>query len=709
MKKNLLLLSLSLIIGLQLLAGIVPVEVARIVALNAFSDKLASYTMLKGEQIAIGSEYIFKDNGEVVYYIFNFDGLGHIIISAEESMVPVLAYSFEGEYSNNNLPPGFEWLMKGYRDNILFLRDMGLSPEPDILMKWKHWTGYTRFSPRDKTKDVEPLLTSTWNQDWPYNYYCPKDPSGPGGRTYVGCVATAMAQNMYYWRWPDQGVGQDCYTPPQHPQYGEQCANFGETYYDWDGMVDNSDVDVNLPMAEIGYHCAVAVHMEFGPDGSGAYSSWVPFAIKSYFKYSSSAAYVVRDTTAWTTWKNYILDELNEMRPVYYSGYDSQSGHAWNCDGYHTADDMFHFNFGWSGYMNGWYTIQNPGGFTQGHGYVKNFFPDDPSYPPYCQGTKELTNLTGSFEDGSGPQENYENGITCSYLINPQTQFDSVTKIKLTFISLDTETSNDIITIYDGESTNDSILATVSGQTLPSPVTSTGNKMLLVFETNGSVNASGWKVEYESIQPAWCSGLTTLTSTLGSFDDGSGNFNYLNKANCMWKLEPLYATDVTLTFTSFDTEEGIDIVKVYDGGNNQLLATISGNYLPGNMPPPITSPSGEIFMTFQTDGAVTYPGWEAEWTVGNVGIDDQNANDLSVNVFPNPAGDYINLTLVCRHRVDLNVKILSVTGETIYNECSEDFAGNYINKISTSSFAPGVYFISVKAGDENIHKKVLIR
>ncbi|MBN1337740.1 MAG: C10 family peptidase [Bacteroidales bacterium] len=711
MKRNVLVLTLLTVLSIPLFAGIVPLDLARTVAVNAFSDKAMRYLGFSGQNhLLISSEFTVTDEGEEMYYIFNFLNTGHILISAEDAMVPVLGYSLGGEYSALNPAPNYLWLMEDYKNNIRWLRRNSIPQEKDIAEQWDRWTLYAGFVPSDNAKDVEPLLTSAWNQDWPYNYYCPQDPSGPGGRTYVGCVATAMAQNMYYWRWPDQGVGDVCYTPSQNPQYGEQCANFGDTHYNWDGMLDNSDTRVNLPMAEIGYHCAVAVHMEFSPNGSGAYSTWVPFAIKSYFKYSSSAAYVERNTTAWTTWKNYILDELNESRPVYYSGYEpGGGGHAWNCDGYHSADDMFHFNFGWSGFSNGWYTIQNPGGFTSGHGYVKNFYPDDPSYPPHCQGTKELANIVGTFEDGSGPQENYENNITCSYLINPQTQFDSVTSITLSFIVLDTESNNDVITIYDGESTGDSVLATISGQTLPSPVTSTGNKMLLVFETNGSVTASGWKAGYESTQPVWCTGLTTLTSTLGSFDDGSGVFNYKNNSNCMWKLDPLYASDVTLTFTGFDTEEGRDIVKVYDASNNQLLATLSGNYLPGNMPPPITSPSGKIFLTFQTDGAVTYGGWEAEWTVGNVGVDEAKNDNNSFEVFPNPAEDFINISFVSGQPQNLKVTVFSITGKILYEEIRDDFRGHYLNRISTSSFAPGIYFISIDTGKEKLHKKVAVQ
>lgn len=710
MKKLFLLIGLALFLSGGIFAKKVELPEAREIAKNAYYDKLNRYyEPVKMNEVIISDHIILSENGDELIFVFNFTDFGFLLLAAEDAMVPVLGYNFEHPFNMSDHPDNLGYLLNDYKNNISHLRENKIAATPDIEARWDMWRNYSGYVPSDRSKDVEPLLTSTWNQDWPYNYYCPLDPSGPGGRAYVGCVATAMAQNMYYWRWPDQGEGDECYTP-QNPAYGEQCADFGNTTYDWDGMIDNSDQKVNLPMALIGYHLAVAVHMDFGPDGSGAYSSWVPYAIKTYFKYSNTSAFVERQSTSWETWKGLMLNELEDAIPIYYSGFEpGAGGHAWNCDGYHSADDLFHFNFGWSGYYNGWYTIQNPGGFTSGHGYVKNFFPQDPSYPPFCQGQKELTNMTGTFEDGSGPQENYENNITCEWLINPQTEFDSVTDITLSFIILDTESNNDVITIYDGATTSDPVLETISGQTLPDPVTSTGNKILVVFETNGSTTASGWKAHYTTTQASWCSGLTTLTAQSGILDDGSGSFNYNNGTNCMWKLEPLHGADVTLTFTSFSTQEDTDVVKIYDGSNNQLLATISGEYTAGNLPDPVFAESGKLFITFQTDQVINAPGWTAEWNIGNVGLEEQTELFMDPELFPNPADDFLTVSFELDASQDIAIELVSLTGESLLRQQHSASAGRFLEKLPLDGFADGLYFLKITAGEKSMVNKIIIK
>ncbi len=146
------------------------------------------------------------------------------------------------------------------------------------------------------------------------------------------------------------------------------------------------------------------------------------------------------------------------LRPVYYSGQSPDGGHAFVCDGYH-SDGTFHMNYGWEGYGNGWFDISSPSGFEfySQQGIVRRIYPGDAAYPYGCSQGFETTNMVGSLADGSGPQENYDANANCSWLINPQTAQDSVSKIKLSFVFIDTE-ADDIITVYDGETTASPVL-----------------------------------------------------------------------------------------------------------------------------------------------------------------------------------------------------------------------------------------------------------
>lgn len=688
-----------------LFAGNVELADAKQVAKNAYFQKVNMYVgNVDMSNIKVSSVYTMEGNNGAAVYAFNITNYGFILIAADDAIEPVIGYTFDSQYSEEIQPEGFAGLMREYTEHIDYLKLNQIEASPEIGQQWNELTTFSPqgFIPEKGSKDVEPLLTATWNQDWPYNYLCPEDNQGSGGHVYVGCVATAMAQIMYYWRYPNQGSGSHSYY--QYP-YGTQSANFGNTTYDWDGMVDNSDSYVNHPMALIGYHAAVSVNMDFGWDGSGAFSDDVPYALETYFGYSTACEYKLRNSTPLSTWREWAEDELDAQCPVYYSGYSAEGGHAFVLDGYHSADNMYHFNFGWSGQSNGWYLITNAGGFTTQQGMVLHIIPGDTDYPYGCTPYYERTSMTGSFEDGSGPNENYDANANCSWLINPQTDTDSVSYIKLKFIELDTE-SDDIITIYDGPDANAEIIGTYSGGVVPSGfILSTGNTMFITFVANGNATtAPGWKVEYTSMLPIYCSGLTNFTSTTGSFDDGSGNFYYRNNTNCMWKIEPPFANGVTLSFNEFDTEEGVDIVKIYDANNNQLLDQLSGTELPDD----IYVASGKIFITFQSNGYVNSTGFNASWEVGNVSVEETYDFD-NLSVYPNPASESLTISFNMEQNQEVGLRLISVTGEVVYQEQATDFSGTYLNTINLSDMAKGIYFLNMTSNNGTLNKKIVVK
>jgi hypothetical protein len=176
----------------------------------------------------------------------------------------------------------------------------------------------------------------------------------------------------------------------------------------------------------------------------------------------------------------------------------------------------------------------------------------------------------------------------------------------------------------------------------------------------------------------------------------------------MWKIAPVYASDITLTFTEFNTDVE-DVLKVYDASNNQLLAEISGEYTPGNMPAPIFTESGEIFLIFQSDGIYNAPGWSADWEIGNVSVKEQMDGVSMLNVFPNPANNVLNVSFKTDRVQSFTVKLMSVTGEVVYEDTSDNFSGNYSNSIDVSSFAKGVYILNLSNETGSVNKKVVIR
>lgn len=309
-------------------------------------------------------------------YIFATGQKGFVIVSGNTVLPPILAYSTENDFpSLENAPDNVKQWIQHYSDMIDFAIENSIQPEPQIQQLWEDAEQGT-FASKDN-RNVNPLVSTRWNQDCYYNEYCPEDHSGwgwwgaPCQHAYAGCVACAMAQVMKYWDYPQQGFGSHSYT---HSTYGVQSADFGATTYHWDDM-PTEIYDSNDAIATLMYHCGVSVDMNYGPDGSGAMSKDVETAMRTYFGYCG-AKYREKSQFSDATWIALLKAELDQAHPIYYSGSNGESGHAFVCDGY-DGNDRMHFNFGWSGSSDGYYTLYDVNGFSSNQAAVMNIYPMD--------------------------------------------------------------------------------------------------------------------------------------------------------------------------------------------------------------------------------------------------------------------------------------------------------------------------------------------
>ena len=309
-------------------------------------------------------------------YIYNIGGQGFVIISGNTVLPPVLAWSDQGVFPNlEEAPDNYSSWIRHYDEMIDFAEANNIAPEPKIQCLWDE-AAQGIFGTRD-AQTVDPLVSTHWNQDCFYNEYCPEAPGwgwggwggGPCGHCYAGCVATAMAQVMKYWNYPETGFGSHSYV---HSEYGEQSANFAATTYHWDQM-PNDVWSSNDAVATLLYHCGVSVNMNYSGSGSGAQSADVEVAMRSYFGYCG-AKYRQKTNYQEDAWIAMLKAELDLSHPIYYSGANGDSGHAFVCDGYDT-NDLMHFNFGWSGSGDGYYSTYDVNGFNQGQAVVTNVFP----------------------------------------------------------------------------------------------------------------------------------------------------------------------------------------------------------------------------------------------------------------------------------------------------------------------------------------------
>lgn len=209
---------------------------------------------------------------------------------------------------------------------------------------------YTLGTASQSSTVIRPLLGNIkWNQSAPWDGLCPAG-------TPVGCVATAMAQVLYYYRYPEHGFGSKTYTNNGVTHH----VDFENTYYAWDQMFDAYDGYTtpaqNHAVAELSYHCGVAVNMDYSPGGSGAWTELIPHELHKYFGYNSKASTQSRSEYTYAEWCDLLIAELQAGRPVIFAGTSSDVGHCFVIDGVN-REGLFHVNWGWGGYYNGYFDI----------------------------------------------------------------------------------------------------------------------------------------------------------------------------------------------------------------------------------------------------------------------------------------------------------------------------------------------------------------
>lgn len=276
------------------------------------------------------------------YYIYNdAQGKGFVVVAGDDDMGDVLAYSTEGTLDTLQANPGVKLLLEAYRQTY------------DVL---KEGRGMVRRKARSGlfSKTVSPLLKSKWGQSHPFN--------AQTGYPYSGCVATAVAQMMYYYQWPAQGSGKNEYRVTYYDTM--KSADFSQSHYNWANMLPDYNYPVSatkeqedavaLLMNDVG----VASFMQYTPASSGTQGIFAYQALQKNFDYT--AAYVTKAVEGPTRFAQILRQELLNGCPVYLEGRPAgnASGHAWVTDGF-DENGLFHMNFGWDGQGDAYYSLTN--------------------------------------------------------------------------------------------------------------------------------------------------------------------------------------------------------------------------------------------------------------------------------------------------------------------------------------------------------------
>lgn len=311
-----------------------------------YSNRIKSSEIINKSELSSGKEAFY------VYRTHESGQNSFVIVSGDERMPEILAYSFENEFNIDNVPPAVRYWLNSYVNEFNNLNSNTEDfDKPKISISGE---------------GVAPILDQIqWGQSQPYNNLCP---FYNGVKTLTGCVATAMAQVMRYYSFPERGFGSVSYkTSTNHISITH---DFSKDVFDWSNMLSSYSVDYTdqqaKSVAELMASCGAAVKMDYGTasqGGSGAYQSDLLSGYINYFGYDKDASLVIRSFCSTDDWHRLLINELNLGRPVNYGGATArEGGHSFIIDGYRIGENEYpdyHVNWGWDGSCDGYYQIAN--------------------------------------------------------------------------------------------------------------------------------------------------------------------------------------------------------------------------------------------------------------------------------------------------------------------------------------------------------------
>lgn len=349
MKKTILLL-VNLIISVVVMAGSITTQQAEEIARQFVNSQRPAQ---QGQHLRMAAKRQLPMKVALdanAYYVFNVGSNdGYVMVSGSDLTPQVLGYANKGSFNEEDMPTSMKAWLASYADQIAYIeRTMGRNHAPML---------------RRNRASVAPLLSSTWNQGAPYNNMCPVL---SGETSVTGCVATALAQVLNYYKYPAQTIAPiPAYTTET---YHISRPEIAVTTIDWNNMLDSyrsgaTTVQKNA-VATLMKLCGQAVEMDYckrADGGSGANMAKDVVALRKYFGYDETARDLNRNAFSTNTWENLIYNEIANNRPVLYGGQSTGGGHAFVVDGY-DGNGMFHINWGWGGEDDNYFllSVLNP-------------------------------------------------------------------------------------------------------------------------------------------------------------------------------------------------------------------------------------------------------------------------------------------------------------------------------------------------------------
>ena len=634
-------------------------------------------------QLNLVSVAVDLQRGGTDYYVFNVKGgEGFVIVSGDDRVRPILAYSTTGKYNPNDVADGFAFTLAGFQEEIHYIREHNLSATPDIVAEWKRVSETGSLNRSGQTRAVVgPLCQTFWNQNYPWNSECPvttPDTLGNGGHVFAGCAATAMGQLMKYWDWPNIGNGSHSYNADG---IGTLTANFGETEYHFEQMplaLDSTSSEEEIyHVALLLYHLGIALDMQYSGLGSGATAFSVYTAFQSYFRYTrdffeiNAGDLVPGYGHTNEEWAQMLKNGgLDEQIPIFYSGSDDDGagGHAFVCDGY-DENDYFHFNWGWSGRDDAWCAVgalhTTRYNFNQTNVFIGHIIPENNEYFSRPDSVSKMSITEEAFD-----------AIRLSWT-NPDTDLngDALTNISSLTIRRNFEVIATLTDVQPGADmeyddtdlepglyeysiyvTNE---AGISRTTYRSVLV--GEKCNVVFQMHDT-GGDGWKGAAISItdESGNCFAVVTMNEGSALVVDLPvlhGNLNFIWNSG-WYHTYPEYDTDSECSFSIINAE----------GETIYTSAELEDG----------------VFLTFN---ACEYDA-----------VEETLSSD--VNVYPNPTNGLLNI----EGQGSMQISVSNLLGQTLQETTAE---GNTV--IDLSRYESGMYLVRIETESGVTVKKVNVR
>lgn len=650
------------------------------------------------ENVASIKEVYYENS--LVYYLINFNGGGFVIVSADDATKPILGYSDKGTFDTSLDTPQMNDLLNAYKSFVYeSAKAQKVNRKKVTKSAWNKILNPSKNKGQKRITTIAPFMDDIlYTQSSGFERFCPSDNDG---QAIVGCVATAMSQVMRYWEFPSTGRGQTSYN---HRKYGDLSVNFEEQTYDWSNM---SKTRADNENAKLSYHAGVAVKMNYGTSangGSGAYTSNALSALKRNFKYNSGASMVYRYRYSDQEWNTLIKEQLNEKRPVLYSGRSKNlqdpnaggAGHLFALDGYDTTDqgDFFHINWGWAGRSNGYFYLTEMVTHGGKYNWIDNNAVMVNLYPTNLAPVFKSEPIT--FIDIDKP---YQYEITT---IDENKKDIIIVSLKNAPSWLNLTLKNNVYTLEGTPSNANSGEAKITLEATDGTNTTTQIFTITVGKNKSYCESKGNRIKYEWIDLVSFGDLTNTTGANGGYADftnqvatitaGSTNNLTISAAFSGSSYKEYFSVWIDYNQNgSFDDNERV--VNTSTTSNTNIVTSVK---VPGDVK--LGSTRMRVSMKYkytQTPCESFNDGEVEDYTVNivqtsarkNIKNTASNSVLIDLQLYPNPTSKTLNIK-TGKVLKNAHYKIIDTNGKTVDEN-------SFSPSINIENLKTGVYFIKV--------------